>query len=122
MKRFIAANELARDRRFKRANSKNRLLRSLPNDVDTVVEVLERIGPKLRERVRGTALEEVYDKLGPGFSFLINAGDVRADDQAELLRLKLRLHGIFVGELQALEAAGRTLWDFPELEWMISPS
>ena len=80
MKRFIAANELARDRRFKRANSKNQLLRSLPNDVDTVVEVLEKVGPKLRERVRGTALEAVYDELGPGFSFLINAGDVRVDD------------------------------------------
>ena len=57
MKRFIPPNELARDRRFKRANSKNQLLRSLPDDVDTIVEVLEKVGPKLRERVRGTALE-----------------------------------------------------------------
>ena len=32
-------------------------------------------------------------------------------------QLRLRLHGIYVGELQALEAAGRTLWDFPEAEW-----
>jgi hypothetical protein len=23
------------------------------------------------------------------------------------------MHGIFVGELQALEGAGRSLWDFP---------
>jgi len=27
------------------------------------------------------------------------------------------MHGIFVGELQALEGAGRSLWDFPEAPW-----
>ena len=117
MKRFISPSDLARDRRFKRANSRNQLLRSLPDDVDTVVEVLEKVGPKIRERVRGTALEQVFDELGPGFSFLMNFGEMQVNEQAELLRLKLRLHGIFVGELQALEAAGRTLWDFPELPW-----
>ena len=31
--------------------------------------------------------------------------------------MRVQLHGIFVGELQALEAAGRTLWDFPESPW-----
>ena len=117
MKRFISHEELARDRRFKRANSRNQLLRSLPDDVDTIVEVLEKVGPKIRERVRGTALEQVYDELGPGFSFLMNSGEVKKDAAGELLQLKLRLHGIFVGELQALEAAGRTLWDFPDSPW-----
>ena len=33
------------------------------------------------------------------------------------LQLKTQLHGIFVGELQALEAAGRTVWDFPDAPW-----
>ena len=117
MKRFISADELARDRRFKRATSRNRLLPSLSDDVDEVVEVLEKVGPKLRERVRGTALEKVYDELGPGFSFLINSGEVKKDAAGERLQIKLRLHGIFVGELQALEAAGRTLWDFPDSPW-----
>src|SRR6202022_4250243 len=28
--------------------------------------------------------------------------------------LRVRLHGIFAGELQAMEAAGRTLFDFPD--------
>jgi uncharacterized ferritin-like protein (DUF455 family) len=32
----------------------------------------------------------------------------------------MQLHGIFVGEVQALEAAGRTLWDFPESPWAFS--
>jgi uncharacterized ferritin-like protein (DUF455 family) len=31
--------------------------------------------------------------------------------------MRLQLHGIFVGELQAMEAAGRTLWDFPDSPW-----
>ncbi len=75
--------------------------------------MLEQVGPKIRERVAGTALEEVYDKLGPGFQFLMNAGGAPDGDDADL-QLRIRLHGIFVGELQALEAAGRTLWDFPD--------
>jgi uncharacterized ferritin-like protein (DUF455 family) len=33
------------------------------------------------------------------------------------LQLRLQLHGIFVGELQALEAASRTVWDFPDAPW-----
>ncbi|MDH3687684.1 MAG: ferritin-like domain-containing protein, partial [Myxococcales bacterium] len=39
------------------------------------------------------------------------------DDPAGDTRLKMRMHGIFVGELQALEGAGRSLWDFPEAPW-----
>src|SRR6266481_4615261 len=31
--------------------------------------------------------------------------------------LKARLHGIAVGEMQAMEAAGRTLFDFPDAPW-----
>ena len=27
------------------------------------------------------------------------------------------MHGIYVGELQALEGAGRSLWDFPDAPW-----
>ena len=60
VRRFISHDELARDRRFKRSSSRNELLRSLPDDVDQVVRVLERIAPKIRERVEGTALEAVF--------------------------------------------------------------
>src|SRR5258708_32607235 len=31
--------------------------------------------------------------------------------------LRSRLHGIFTGEIQAMEAAGRTLFDFPDAPW-----
>jgi hypothetical protein len=75
VKRFMPADELARDSRFLRSNARNQLLRSLPDDVDTIVEVFEKLAPRIRERVQGTAL------------------------------------------IQALEAAGRTVWDFPDAPW-----
>ena len=117
MKRFIQPSELARDRRFKRANTRNQLVPSLPNDPEQIASVLEAIGPKIRQRVEGTALEPVYDELGPGFAFLMNAGQPKPGSKHAEQQLKIRLHGIYVGELQALEAAGRTLWDFPEAPW-----
>ncbi len=117
MKRFIQPNELARDRRFKRAKAGNQLVTTLPNDAEKIADVLELVGPKIRERIAGTALEPVYDELGPGFSFLMNAGQPRPGSRHAEQQLKIRLHGIYVGELQALEAAGRTLWDFPEAPW-----
>jgi uncharacterized ferritin-like protein (DUF455 family) len=117
VKRFISHDGLARDRRFKRMRSRNQLLRSLPDEVDTIVKVLEQVGPKIRKRVEGTALERVYDELGPGFSFLTAGGGAQSNDERTVLQLRLQLHGIFVGELQALEAAGRTLWDFPDSPW-----
>ena len=42
---------------------------------------------------------------------------LRPDDPAATTRLQMRMHGIFVGELQALEGAGRSLWDFPDAPW-----
>ena len=117
MKRFIEPDELARDRRFKRAHSRNELFRSLPDDVPTIVRVLEEVAPKVRKRVEGTALESVFDELGPGFSFLTVARNSDERSERTPLQLRVQLHGIYVGELQALEAAGRTLWDFPESPW-----
>ncbi len=117
MKRFIAPEELARDRRFTRTHARNRLIRSLPDEVDDVVRVLEQVAPKIEERVRGTALEPAYDELGPGFQFLTAGGGPGPGGERTPFQLRLQLHGIYVGELQALEAAGRTLWDFPDAPW-----
>jgi uncharacterized ferritin-like protein (DUF455 family) len=117
VRRFIDHEELARDRRFKRANSRNMLMTSLPDDVDAIVRLFEMVAPRLEERVRGTELESVYQRLGPAFNVLMNVGNPRPGTESGDLQLKLRLHGIFVGELQALEAAGRTVWDFPEAPW-----
>ena len=117
MRRFISPDELARDRRFKRVNPRNQLLESLPDDVDEIVRVFETIAPKLRERIEGTELAEVYDDLGPGFQFLTASGGRQGAGERSPLQMRMQLHGIFVGELQALEAAGRTIWDFPEAPW-----
>ena len=117
MKRFISHEELARDSRFKRAAARGRLLESLPDDVEGVVALLEHVAPKLRDRVEGTELEKVYDDLGPGYPFLTQFGSLHPEDPNVEVQLKVRLHSIFVGELQALEGAGRTLWDFPDAPW-----
>ncbi len=118
MERFISHEKLARDRRFRRSRSRNELFRSLPDDVDTVVRVLETVAPKIRERVEGTALVKIFDELGPGFTFLTAGGGVAQQGiDRTPLQLRLQLHGIFVGELQALEAASRTVWDFPDAPW-----
>ena len=117
MDRFMSHESLARDRRFKRAKNQNQLMRSLPHDVQEIVRIFEKIGPKIRKRLEGTELESVYDELGPGFQFLIASGGRQSKGGRSPLQLKTQLHGIFVGEMQALEAAGRTVWDFPESPW-----
>ncbi len=117
MKRFLPPNELARDSRFKRTGSRNQLMPSLPDDVEKVAAVLDAIAPKIRERVAGTALEQLFDELGPGFQILMNTVQPKAGSPEAASQMRLRLHGIYLGELQALEAAGRTLWDFPEAPW-----
>jgi uncharacterized ferritin-like protein (DUF455 family) len=50
------------------------------------------------------AVQMSDDKRGGGF----RADNYEAPDAARTL-----MHGIFVGEIQALEGAGRTCWDFP---------
>ena len=117
MKRFISHEELARDSRFKRSEARGRLLESLPDDIEGVVALMEQVAPTLRKRVEGTELEKVYDELGPGYPFLTQFGSLHPEDPNVEVQLKVRLHGIFVGEIQALEGAGRTLWDFPEAPW-----
>ena len=118
MKRFIHHSELARDRRFIRQdNAQSTVLSQLPDDVDAVVKVFEQFDPMIAESVRGTAAEPLYEAYGPGFGLTVLNEPLRPDDPAAETRLKMRMHGIFVGELQALEGAGRSLWDFPDAPW-----
>jgi len=114
MKRFIAHHELARDSRFVRQdNIAATVLSTLPDDVDKVVEMFDRLTPIIEVSVRGTAAEPLYEEYG-----LVTLNEpLQPDDPAVTTRLLLRMHGIFVGELQALEGAGRSLWDFPEAPW-----
>lgn len=118
MKRFIHHSELARDRRFMRAeNILATILASLPDEVDAVVSAFERLDPLIAASVKGTAAEPLYQELGPGFGIVVTNEPLDPDSPAVETRLKMRMHGIFVGELQALEGAGRSLWDFPDAPW-----
>jgi len=118
MRRFIEHHELARDSRFVRQdNAQATVLASLPDDVDTVVSVFEKFTPMIEASVRGTAAEPLFEEYGPGFALTVMNEPLDPDSPASLTRLLLRMHGIFVGELQALEGAARSLWDFPDAPW-----
>ncbi len=119
MKRFSHHDELARDSRFiRQSNVAGPMMANLPDDVNAVVELFEKLEPIIEEGVRGTAAEPLYDEYGPAFPLITTNEPIDPNAGAADHRLKMRLHGIFVGELQALEGAGRSLWDFPEAPWV----
>ena len=118
MKRFIDCDELARDSRFVRqSNAMATVLSQLPDDVEQVVQAFEALDPMIAKSVKGTAAEPLYEQYGAGFALVAINEPLRPDDRAVETRLRMRMHGIFVGELQALEGAGRSLWDFPDAPW-----
>src|SRR3974390_1461959 len=67
------------------------------------------------ERFVRTKIEDrLFDTRGPKIAQR-NTGPARmgVDRPAAGERSRSLMHGIFVGEIQALEGAGRTCWDFP---------
>ena len=118
MKRFIHYDELARDSRFVRqANAVATVLATLPDDVEKVVEAFEGFDAMISMAVRGTDAEPLYEEYGAAFMLVVLNEPLRPKVPAFETRLLMRMHGIFAGELQALEGAGRSLWDFPEAPW-----
>lgn len=118
MKRFIAPDELSRDSRFVRqTNTIGNLMAGLPDDVDAIVEIFEDLDESFERSARGTAAEPLYDEYGPGFPLIGLARGLDPDDPLCPTRTMMRIHAIFVGELQAMEGAGRSLWDFPDAPW-----
>jgi len=118
MKRFIDPNELARDSRFVRQdNAQSTVLAAMPDDVDVIVNAFEQFSPMIEESVRGTAAQSLFDAYGPAFALTVLNEPIDPDEPEGLTRLLLRMHGIFVGEMQALEGAARSLWDFPDAPW-----
>ncbi|HVT76577.1 MAG TPA: DUF455 family protein [Acidimicrobiales bacterium] len=91
MKKFIAPDELARDARFARVNMVDRF-----GD--------KRVAKRGDDRVGGSGGGGSY---GGGGQMRLSPDLPGAADQARSL-----MHGIFVGEIQALEGAGRTCFDF----------
>ena len=118
MRRFINHDELARDSRFVRqSNALSTVLAAMPDDVDVVVNAFEKFTPMIEASVRGTSAEKLFDAYGPAFALVILNEPLDHTSKAATLRLLMRMHGIFVGELQALEGAARSLWDFPDAPW-----
>src|SRR5437879_7388626 len=67
------------------------------------------------ERFVRTKIEDrLFDPRGPKIAQR-NTGPAKmgVDRPAAGERARALMHGIFVGEIQALEGAGRTCWDFP---------
>lgn len=117
MKSFMNHNELARDSRFVRQNDLTDIFASLPDEVDGVVEAFENLAPVIESSVAGTEFERLFKVYGPGFLLTILNERLDPAQPEAKLRLLMRMHGIFMGELQALEGAGRSLWDFPDTPW-----
>ncbi len=88
MRQFFPVEELARDERFHKITMRDRM-----NDPRAGG------GPKSKT---GAATEQVRR------SARLTPDRRDASDAARSM-----MHGIFVGEIQALEGAGRTCWDFP---------
>ena len=118
MKKFIDHEELARDSRFVRQdNAQATLLAGLPDDVDTVVNLFEQFSEMIEAGVQGTSAQPLFEEYGPGFFMTVLNEPLDPEAPAATTRLLLRMHGIFVGELQALEGSARSLWDFPDAPW-----
>jgi len=88
----MTAQELARDSRFKRVPVQSRALD-------------KRLSPKQKDAIAASRGERSDSKRVAARKFSPDHPD--APDRARSM-----MHGIFVGEVQALEGAGRTCWDF----------
>jgi uncharacterized ferritin-like protein (DUF455 family) len=103
----MSSAELQRDDRFTRTD--------IPVDFLTAEEVtvedLDKFMKMMRPKDRGADAEAIRPRLGKR---------LRPDDDRAPLATQSQMHGIFMGELQALEGAGRSCWDYvedDELPW-----
>jgi uncharacterized ferritin-like protein (DUF455 family) len=64
--------------------------------------------------VRATIMDAVMDPRNQALAERdLGSAKLQPDRPAAADRARNLMHGIFVGEIQALEGAGRTCWDFP---------
>jgi uncharacterized ferritin-like protein (DUF455 family) len=84
MRKFLPVDDLARDERFYKLTMADRA-----------------VDPRSTLNLNGDQTRRSSNRLSPKRK--------DASDAARSL-----MHGIFVGEIQALEGAGRTCWDFPD--------
>ena len=110
MKKFMTTEELARDDRFNRS--------PVPLDFLMAEEVtVEQIEETMKMLLGNEEMRDMMEQQGAG-AFL--GKRVRPTDDEAPMFIKSNMHGIFMGEMQALEAAGRSAWDFThdeQLPW-----
>lgn len=111
MKKFMTPDELARDTRFTRT--------PVPLDFLMAEEVtVEQVEDTMKMLMANDDMREMMESGDSGASQFFKR--VRPTDEEAPLFIKAQMHGIFMGEMQALEAAGRSAWDFcddEELPW-----
>jgi uncharacterized ferritin-like protein (DUF455 family) len=110
MKKFMQSAELARDERFTRTE--------IPIDFLMAEEVtLEQINETFKALQTNEEMQAVMRERGGAAAF---GARIRPTDDHAPVAIKSQMHGIFMGEMQALEGAGRSCWDFTdddELPW-----
>jgi uncharacterized ferritin-like protein (DUF455 family) len=106
VKKFMTPDELERDTRFTRT--------PVPLDFLMAEEVtVEQIEETMKTLLGNEEMKEMMEQQGAG-AFL--GRRVRPTDDEAPIFIKSNMHGIFMGEMQALEAAGRSAWDFTDDE------
>jgi uncharacterized ferritin-like protein (DUF455 family) len=113
MKKFMVPDELQRDERFTRTPVPLDFLMAEEVTVEQVEDTMMAL--LANDEVR-TMMED--GATTGGAPNILKR--VRPDEDDAPIFIKTQMHGIFMGEMQALEAAGRSAWDFTdddELPW-----
>lgn len=107
MKKLMKSDELARDDRFRRTPVPLDFLMAEEVTVEQVEEtMLSLLG---NDEMRKTMEQQAGTSGQPNI-----LRRVRPEEDDAQIFMKSQMHGIFMGELQALEAAGRSAWDFTD--------
>lgn len=102
MKKFMTTADLARDDRFTRSE--------VPLDFLMAEEVtLEQIEDTMKLMLANDETRKMMEEQSGAGQLLQR---VRPTDENAPIRMRSQMHAIFMGEMQALEAAGRSCWDF----------
>ncbi len=105
MKRFMKPAELARDERFTRTE--------VPLDFLMAEEVtVEQVEETMLALLGNDEVREMVAEQGGSAGAILRR--VRPEEDEAPVFIKSQRHGIFMGEMQALEAAGRSAWDFTD--------
>jgi uncharacterized ferritin-like protein (DUF455 family) len=113
MKKFMIPDELQRDERFTRTPVPLDFLMAEEVTVEQVEETMMNL--LANDEVRKMMEDGAATGGAPNI-----LKRVRPDEDDAPIFVKTQMHGIFMGEMQALEAAGRSAWDFTdddELPW-----